>query len=485
MNNKESYKSFLLYWLVGILLMLLFWGGMLRKSFNADTVYFIVEGDGGFYNWLQDARYVSALISLLLKQVGLTTATNLSVTMALAFIVCAATIAIIALIFEEWFRDSTIAFLGLLCGVSLAFCSGLFAENWMFTETSFSFALTYFFVSLACYNLKIKKYFCMVLFLLLGICTYQVAVPFFIILTLFYLYYKNEKILTIRIFAESFGLSVLAVFLGFLNLMSIRLMDHLGIVDLKKNVGNIDILENLRAAVMHCGRLYKDSDGLLPNLWLPLLFAIFVMGSISYMCIREHNTNKLIYNWLLFLVCHLVLYMLPMLTKGFSFPCRMSFVFFLIHGMFFLNALDTMNQNVLMLYAGIGYFCIQLLFCNFIVTNRFISNTLDEVYAHMIVNYIEKYEEDTGNRIQYLAVCTDSYAPNSYEEVTYKSHEINERSLRIVPGSLLEYITGRTFERKEMPDSVYHEHFEGKNWDYFDAEQQVVFENDTVYLCIF
>ena len=132
-----------------------------------------------------------------------------------------------------------------------------------------------------------------------------------------------------------------------------------------------------------------------------------------------------------------------------------------------------------------GYLLIHLMFAEFIVSNRFVSNTLDEVYANMVYQEIMEYEEETGILVTKMAVIDDAYAPDSYEEVNYAADQINERTLGTVTNSLITVVTGRKFEIVEMNEKIYKEYFENKNWDYFDLEEQIVFENDTGDWCVF
>lgn len=99
-------------------------------------------------------------------------------------------------------------------------------------------------------------------------------------------------------------------------------------------------------------------------------------------------------------------------------------------------------------------------------------------------NFREKVHEILQSILK-LYKDADDYAPNNYNEVSYTSHETNERSLSIVPRSTLQYFTKRTFEPIEMPTEIYEKYFSGKDWEYFDAEKQIIIEGDTAYWCIF
>ena len=119
------------------------------------------------------------------------------------------------------------------------------------------------------------------------------------------------------------------------------------------------------------------------------------------------------------------------------------------------------------------------------VTNHFISNTLDEVYVTMMYQEILKYEKETGITVDKLAIAKDAYAPDHYLEVGYTSGQINERTLGTVTNSIVWKVTGRRFENLEIEEEIYDQHFRGKDWACFDLSQQFFIEDDTAYWCIF
>lgn len=139
----------------------------------------------------------------------------------------------------------------------------------------------------------------------------------------------------------------------------------------------------------------------------------------------------------------------------------------------------------LLTLGGVLYLTVQLLFVHFIVTNHFVSNTLDKVYANMVYEEILKYEEETGNHVAKLAVMHDIDCAFYYHDFSFATDQINERALPTVPISLIYAVTGREFEKLEVPESVSQQYFDNKNWDYIDLDEQLVIEGDTAYWCIF
>ena len=135
--------------------------------------------------------------------------------------------------------------------------------------------------------------------------------------------------------------------------------------------------------------------------------------------------------------------------------------------------------------VGVLYVMIHLFFSDLIITDHFVSNAIDEVYVNMLYTEILKYENETGIEVKKLAVMNDIDSPPFYKQVSYVSGQINERAIDSGPISVIRIVTGRTFEKIDMPKNIREQYFKDKNWDYFDLEQQLVIEGDTAYWCVF
>lgn len=143
------------------------------------------------------------------------------------------------------------------------------------------------------------------------------------------------------------------------------------------------------------------------------------------------------------------------------------------------------SMQELLSLGGVCYLVIHMLFADFTVANHFVSNTLDEVYGHMVYERILEYEEKTGNTVTKFAVMNDIDAPFYYNEVSYTADQINERALGQVAMTMVSTVSGRKFDKIEMPEEIADAYFEGRNWDYIDLDEQLVIMDDTAYWCVF
>lgn len=481
-------KEALWQYSVNLLLMLVFWGGYLRKNFNGDTVFHMVVDDADVMTRIEEGRYVVALGDFLLLKLGLRTTSNLSITMLITILILAMAMCLLQDLFKRWMPDAPWEKAGFYLGLNLVFMNVLFSEIFMFGESSLYFAIAYWTALLGIKCYIHKKYLFMFIMLGIAASSYQNAVVFAAIILSFYIFMDEELILSWRAVTREIAGVAICMGMGLFNFLSVKLLERLNErISFSKYPGIGDWTDKLSDAFEHYIKLNRSSDGIFPNLWFPLVFTVILWSLMVYSCIKNRNLSRLLFLFLVWAGDNILLYVIPMLQVGFNFPPRLSFCFFLIQGLL-LAASYKINIDFLKRIAALGgifYLMIHLLFAGFIMEDRFSSNVLDEVYVKMMYEEILRYENETGIIVTKLAVIKDINAPDSYEEITYATGQINERVLGTASRSLVQIVTNRSFEWIEMPQSVYDQYFKDKNWDYINLDQQLVIQEDEAYWCIF
>lgn len=484
----RKYRDRLLQYSINLLLLLIFWGGMLRKSFNCDTLSHMLAEDADVVHRIEGGRYFAALVDYILFQLGLRTTTNLSITMLIVFMILAMAMLEIQDIFSGFMPEKPWAKAGFFCGINLVFLNVLFAEPLMFSEYSLYYAIAYLTAAAGVKCFIRRKYMFMLALYAIAVSFYQNAVVFATVLTVFFICFDEEMIFSRRaVVREITGIAV-CMGMGVLNLLSQRILQSLNIVTsygMDAEMGDLGV--KLPEAVHHFINLNKSCSGIMPSAWFPLLFISAIWILIIYSSIKEHKLSKLPFLFIVWIGSNILLYIIPMMEHNFYFPPRLSFCFFLIQGLMLASAysicLDSLQTIITM--GGIMFLMLHLLFADFTVTNHFVSNMLDKVYINMVYEEIVKYENEAGILVTKLAVVRDADAPFSYEGISYVSDQINERALGTVPNTLIRVVSGKEFEAIEMPQSIYEQYFKDKNWDYFDLEEQLVIEGNTAYWCVF
>lgn len=377
---------------------------------------------------------------------------------------------------------------GFLCGLNLVFLNVLFAEPLMFSECSVYFAVAYLSAAAGVKCFTKRKYVRMLMLYGIAVCAYQNSVVFAAILTAFYICLDEKMTLSRKaIVREITGVAV-CMGMGVLNLFSIYVLRHFNIVtSYGMDVVTGGMGTKFKEAIQSYVSLNKDCAGIMSGLWLPLLFILTVWILIIYSGIKTHKWSEISFLFIVWIGSNCLLYVIPMLEKTFFFPPRLSFCFFLIQGLMLVSAYGICEDllHTVLSIGGVIFLTVHLLFADFTITSHFVSNMLDKVYVNMMYEEVVKYEKETNVPVTKLAVVHDAYTPFSYIGISYVSDQINERALGTVPYTLIEVMTGKKFERVEMPQDVYEQYFEDKDWNSFDPEEQLVIEGDTAYWCIF
>ena len=134
----------------------------------------------------------------------------------------------------------------------------------------------------------------------------------------------------------------------------------------------------------------------------------------------------------------------------------------------------------------IGFFAFNTINTIQIFTAHIVTNKIDANIGLAIKYKIEQYEQETENKITKVAYYRDAkhrdYA-YGYEKKLYSfTQRAFDNYYCIVEA--LNYYCDRKFESVKMDTKIYEENFLGKDWDTY-SDEQIVFKNDTMYLCTY
>lgn len=485
---KGKPKDKLMQYMLNLFMLFIFWGGLLRKSYNYDTVYHMVVDDADVMTRIRGGRYGAALIDYVLLKLGLRTTTNISLTILFTLIILAVAMLGIQSLFVRLQPDDKWAGVGFYCGLNLVFLNVLFAESLMFSEYSIYFALAYLAAAAGVICFSRRRYLLMFLMYLLAVSFYQNAVVLAAVLTAFYICLDEKMVLSPRAVIMEMAAVASCMAVGALDLLSIRLLERFNIIPASGKVSGMgDMVGKLSEAAGNFISLNRDAAGIMPRLWLPLLFTFVIWITIIYSRIKEHKLSSALFLLIVWLGSNALLYVIPLASMEFYCPPRLSFLFFMVQGLLLVSSYAVSDKafHAFLGVAGVLYMLLHLFFAGFIVSDHFVSNALDEAYINMLYTEIMKYEAETGIEVTRLAVMKDAYSPSSYEQISYVSGQINERTIDAVPVSIIQVVTGRQLEKVDMPAEIRDKYFKDKDWESFDLDEQLVIEDDTAYWCIF
>lgn len=476
-------------YVINVILLILTWGGMLRRSFNADTISHMVAEDHDVASNLECGRYLCGLIDFLLGKMGVSTTTHTGITVLAGLLFMAAALCLIQEMYKKHMNiKNVLEEYAYLAVTGLVFVNVLAAELMMFSECTAYFGAAYFMAAWGARFYNSKRYIQAAACIAVSCMFYQTGVVFCAILISLNIFFEyNGKICKKSIMQEVFCV-IMTFGIGLINMMSVKVLVWTGVLsEFGKNSQIGNVLDKVKKAMQISVSLYWDSMELLPSAGIPLLFTLIIMSSFLWVYLKEKKIQPVFYYILLQIGMMILMYGIPFLQKDFYTPPRMTFIFYLIQaaGAMIAFSYARGRWKRILCYVYILYLFIQIYFAQIIVTNHFVSNTLDELYATLVYERITAYEEETGIMVNKLAVEKDIDAKVSYDEVHYKCYSINERALGMVNYSLMEVVTERKFEPVTMDPTIYQSCFEGKNWDYFNLSEQLIIEGDTAYWIIF
>ena len=105
------------------------------------------------------------------------------------------------------------------------------------------------------------------------------------------------------------------------------------------------------------------------------------------------------------------------------------------------------------------------------------TNTIECIYAKKYFEEICSYENNTGKAIKTIEICTDKRC----DTVEGESALNVDYSFR----ALMNYVSNRSFDVLEMDENSYKKKFVSFDWKEFKPLEQLVFKENTLYLCVY
>lgn len=390
-----------------------------------------------------------------------------------------------------------------LAATFLCFLNVLIAELFYFTESLLIFGASFFLAMAGCLLFSRKHYTVGTVLLCLAPMFYQMSCIYAALVLCTLAYLECERTGFRRVVRRQFGYLCAALAGGVLNYLTGAWLDaviskRVGYEILpSKQIQNESLSWLAQNVLRQLRELYESSLGLMMPLWLPFLFSlVMTVMAVWGICLAGKKEDFGIY-FLYKIVSFLLMCGMAVISFQGEFVCRVTAPFYTMQAMNALVTLHWMNraeERILLwtwktVYISVlGYLALQCFFIQAVIANRMVSENLDILYANQILDIVEKYEKQTGCPVKAAAFCVDNNYSVYYDQVNYCHSATNSRIAGQGTYSLIETVAswrGMSLERGEMDESVYEEYFEGKNWDAFDPEEQVVILDGILYGCVY
>ena len=132
---------------------------------------------------------------------------------------------------------------------------------------------------------------------------------------------------------------------------------------------------------------------------------------------------------------------------------------------------------------------VSLLLCLFfeiMIWGRLQNNAADEALCRRIGDEIAEYEKESGNEILYVSISHDAKITKTNPwVVSIGDANVRAFSKEWSDVAHINVLLNKSYQKAPVSDEVYQAHFAGKNWSEFSAEEQLVFDGNTLHICVY
>lgn len=485
---KIDRKRLGINFIIFFVLLTVAFGGMFHNSFCSDSINHIMDPAGENDSFIASGRFLMALANELLYILGINPAKDSGATCfvgVILFAVCA------SLLYELFSKivliNSVFQRMVFTCIIALTVLNPLITDQYFYPEVMAGYTMGMLFIIIALFRLVDKKYLSGFVMTLISVLFYQSPIVVGIILFTGYLFIENKGKLSIGVFTHEF-LGVLSIgCAGFAEMLLLKLGIKTGIIAYEAKptgLGSISLV--MKQCFSQWENLMKNSFNTVPA-FSPLIFCFVCIIVTVIMLLTAKEYFSIFYYFLVLLVMNISIFLFGLISSdGTIMPPRVMFTVYSMEAMTALIACVCVYSHKQLWYAVglmvIGYLTLQIVCCNVVVTDHFTTNALDNETADMVYDKICEYEQRTGITVTRISADKDANSSTTYE--CLHTCDMSQRAL-YYSINLLRLRSGRNFDRVDMNADIYNKYFKGKDWNYPDMSEQLVFKGDTVYWVLY
>lgn len=483
LKDSIDLKKIIIFFAITII----FFGMLINMEYATDTYsVFTIGARKNIIHFLGTGRFVTAIIIVIVRLLNL----KESCIYFLSFVM--ACICLIASLYELEkiiYKDVKKNVISIILS-TLIILNAFIIELFMFIEKGILIASILFIILAIKHLIKYfenkdkKEILKTLVWMLLANGSYQGTVALFIAIATVYVlkYSKNIKAFVLN-----------NVVLGICYAIPAIIDLIIGKIFAGERISGKIILSESIQKVMQGTKSMIYSYNMLPK-YIFLVFLGLAIGFVVFEIIKNKssvNTKVIqILSVIYIILGTLVATILPQLmqnTESIWMVARSTYAFSSLIGIVLLYTFINFNvkkAEYVIVLMSICYLCVQYKSFTEIEISRYKLNYIDKEETLNILNYIEEYENETGNKIENIAVYQDKYVTYTYKDL-FVTGDLNVRAYSSdwATKGILEYYSGRKFENVEKKKEL-EERFEKEDWKAFSKEQ-LVFENNTLHICCY
>lgn len=474
-------------------------------------------GTLGLTGVLVYGRFITIITHYVYKclwYLGVSHYSNIFVLQIFGMLFYAISATVIYSVFEQFIlTDKYVVRILLFFSVLISFVNPFMIETYMYGALDWGLGILLSVIGF--YFWTKKKYLPSVIFCFLGITAYETNTFILFILISFFVYFNQivrsgstKEFFKKYLLGGVFCVGIAAFDLG-IQRIGIRIVNIINnSTDSTKKLTAVKQIEISGAADTLLGRIILDlkvvfaSYGMLP-MGFTVICGLVIFAFVIYAWRKTKRVDIPIIFILEVPICIAASFSLSLL--GMYYAQRMLLSLFFLMSMLCLTILvlfchiyGTSDDGQLFFrISGIviaGIFLVVYCYTETCITDAYISQALDKYEAKMIEREIEKYEKKTGREITTIASCggygSDLGGTNfSSEYLNHYRHTVPY--LRITfydwsQGQYINYVNDKNYETRLMTDDEIDKYFgRDDTVGYFDPEEQLIFEDNTLFWRIY
>ena len=474
-------------------------------------------GTIGLTGVLVYGRFITIITHYVYKclwYLGVSHYSNAFVLQIIGMLFYAISAAVIYLVFERLvLTDRYVVRIFLFLSVLISFVNPFMIETYMYGALDWGLGIL---LSVTGFSLWTKKkYLPSVIFCFLGITAYETNTFIIFILISFFIYFEQiHNVQTLRKFAKRYILGgifcvSIAAFDLFIQRLGIRIVNAINsssdntkqLTAIKQIDTSSGIDKFFDMAVLDM-KVVFTSYGMLP-MGFTVISGLIIFAFVIYVWRKTKRIDILMIFIIEVPVCIAAAFSLGLL--GMYYAQRMLLSLFFLMSMLCLTPLvlyfhlygeNDGGRNYLRTYGAAiaGIFLVIYCCTETCITDAYIAQAVDRYEAKMIEREIEKYEKKSGKTITTIASCggyeSDIGGTNfSSEYLNHYRHTIPYTRITFYDwsqGQYINYVNDKNYEARLMTDDEIDRYF---GWDetvgYFDPEEQLIFEDSTLFWRIY
>ena len=497
MTNKKKYG---ILFLINLIVCWIAYGiYTIAVHFSTDDYYALFSQRDTAYDVIgMSYRNVLGVVYIILDKLGINVVAAQQFFCIFFIIVTAVAITLTSyIVYTELKNKNIIAFISVDIGAIMIFVN-IFTSEWMWYSLAYiQWSIAIIGCVLALYFLSRKErllcntlYACMTLFIAAG--CYQAILAQFAFCIMCIIFIQNDwKITRSAIFS---GMrSVLAAGFGVgANIISTKILGFVGLMEQEPRTSRSGkgLLQLLLDYMDSQRYIWRDSIGMLPDFVMLIVGCILIIVTIIIFVRKRCHLDTWLFMLLILISGHCVIFMSQYMQGSVWMPARMSVpVFCMFTVLIWIIAdSDMIKSKYIVAAVNIIFVAVNIFFIQTEAVDTYKTNELDRQYANMISNRIQKYEAKNNICVSKIGLCMDRYPLKKYYDIIHDSYS-GEMQLKAFYTEwsgiyALDYYMERDFEEVDVP-SEYARLFSENNWNQIDLDEQLIFDGDTVYICLY